>query len=91
MSASVGGRGETITTAAIAAWLRTFAAVVAENRAYLTDLDAAIGDADHGINMDRGMQAVAAKLGDGGGASGAAGAATAAADIGALLKTVGMT
>ena len=31
---------------------------------YLTELDAAIGDADHGINMDRGMQAVAAKLAD---------------------------
>jgi len=102
MSASVGGhdsaaggRGVTITTEAIAAWLRMFAAVVAENREYLTDLDAAIGDADHGINMDRGMRAVAAKLGDGGdggdGASGAAGAATAAADVGALLKTVGMT
>lgn len=89
--ASTGGRGETITTEAITAWLRAFATAAAENREYLTDLDAAIGDADHGINMDRGMQAVAAKLGAGGGASGAAGAATAAADIGALLKTVGMT
>jgi phosphoenolpyruvate---glycerone phosphotransferase subunit DhaL len=88
------GVDETITTETIAAWLRAFAAAAAANREYLTDLDAAIGDADHGINMDRGMQAVAAKLGDGGGASGvsgAAGAATAAADIGALLKTVGMT
>jgi dihydroxyacetone kinase-like protein len=104
VSASAGGRSATITTEAIAAWLRAFAAAAAENRAYLTDLDASIGDADHGINMDRGMQAVAAKLGHGAsasgvagsasgaaGATGAAGAATAAADIGALLKTVGMT
>ena len=39
-----------------------FAAEVAARRDELTDLDAAIGDADHGVNMDRGMQAVAAKL-----------------------------
>ncbi len=38
------------------------ASTVAENREYLTQLDSAIGDADHGINMDRGMQAVLAKL-----------------------------
>ena len=60
--------------------IRTFAATIAENKEYLTELDSAIGDADHGINMDRGMQAVLAKL-DG----------TAADDIGSLLKTVGMT
>ena len=39
-----------------------FADLIAEHRAYLTELDSAIGDADHGINMDRGMQAVRAKL-----------------------------
>jgi dihydroxyacetone kinase-like protein len=33
-----------------------------ENRDYLTQLDAAIGDADHGTNMDRGFTAVLAKL-----------------------------
>jgi len=101
---SRGGRRETIATGGVADWLRAFASAAAANREYLTDLDAAIGDADHGINIDRGMQAVAAKLGDGDGASGlsgapgaagsatgAAGAATAAADIGALLRTVGMT
>ncbi len=61
-------------------WIRAFAAVIAENKEYLTELDSAIGDADHGINMNRGMQAVLAKLeGDG------------QADVGALLKTVGMT
>jgi phosphoenolpyruvate---glycerone phosphotransferase subunit DhaL len=61
-------------------WIRAFAAVVAENREYLTELDSAIGDADHGINMNRGMQAVVGKLDAG-----------EAADVGALLKTVGMT
>ena len=62
------------------AWVRAFAAAIAENKEYLTELDSAIGDADHGINMNRGMQAVLAKLeGDG------------QPDAGALLKTVGMT
>jgi dihydroxyacetone kinase-like protein len=61
-------------------WIRAFAATVAENKVYLTELDSAIGDADHGINMNRGMQAVVAKID---GISGP--------DIGALLKTVGMT
>ena len=64
-------------------WIRAFAAAIAENKEYLTELDSAIGDADHGINMNRGMQAVLAKLeGDGQGVQ---------ADVGALLKTVGMT
>src|SRR6187200_83636 len=43
-------------------WVKTFAEVIADQKAYLTELDSAIGDADHGINMDRGMQAVCAKL-----------------------------
>jgi dihydroxyacetone kinase-like protein len=64
----------------VAAWVRGFAAVVAENKEYLTELDSAIGDADHGINMNRGMQAALGKL-DG----------LSSPDIGALLKTVGMT
>ncbi len=61
-------------------FVRRFADVIAEQKEYLTELDAAIGDADHGINMNRGMQAVVKKLdgleGD---------------DIGAMLKTAGMT
>jgi phosphoenolpyruvate---glycerone phosphotransferase subunit DhaL len=61
-------------------WIRAFAAVIAENKDYLTELDSAIGDADHGINMNRGMQAVLGKI-DAGSQD----------DIGALLKTVGMT
>jgi dihydroxyacetone kinase-like protein len=69
-----------ISTVAVAAWLRAFAAVVAEQREHLTELDAAIGDADHGVNMDRGMQAVLAKLDE-----------LAQGATGGLLKGVGMT
>ena len=55
---------------------------MAEHRDELTRLDAAIGDADHGVNMDRGMQAVVAKLDAG---------VTPSAAPGPLLKTAGMT
>jgi dihydroxyacetone kinase-like protein len=73
---------ELITAAGVAAWLRAFAALVAERRDELTELDSAIGDADHGINMDRGMRAVAAKLADPG---------VLALGVGPLLKQAGMT
>jgi phosphoenolpyruvate---glycerone phosphotransferase subunit DhaL len=43
-------------------WLELAAASLRENRDYLTQLDAAIGDADHGTNMDRGFTAVLEKL-----------------------------
>ncbi len=65
---------------AVMRWVKEFAATIAENKEYLTRLDSAIGDADHGINMDRGMRAALAKLD---GVSGN--------DVGNLLKTVGMT
>ena len=83
---------EIVTQEGVIAWLRAFAVAVAQNRAYLTDLDAAIGDADHGSNMDRGMQAAVGKL-DVLGEPGEAGEAgePSQGDIGALLKTVGMT
>jgi phosphoenolpyruvate---glycerone phosphotransferase subunit DhaL len=51
-----------IDTAALDQWIRTFAAAVAENEEFLTRLDSAIGDADHGANMSRGLKAVLAKL-----------------------------
>jgi phosphoenolpyruvate---glycerone phosphotransferase subunit DhaL len=52
-------------TAAIErAWLRCWAAEVGERRVWLTDLDAAIGDGDHGINLDRGLKAVVLELAD---------------------------
>jgi dihydroxyacetone kinase-like protein len=43
-------------------WLEVAAASLHEQRDYLTQLDAAIGDADHGTNMDRGFSAVVQKL-----------------------------
>ena len=53
---------EPVTVSQMEEWVRTFADLVATHKALLTDLDAHIGDADHGINMDRGMQAVTGKL-----------------------------
>lgn len=43
-------------------WLRLSAAVIAENRMALIELDRAIGDGDHGENMDRGFSAILEKL-----------------------------
>ena len=51
-----------------------------ENKDMLTNLDAVIGDADHGINMARGFNAVMAKLED-----------SKEEDISSVLKKVGMT
>jgi dihydroxyacetone kinase-like protein len=68
-----------ITANAVREWIRDYAAAVAEHRAELVKLDTAIGDGDHGTNMDRGMKAAVEKL-----------AATDGDDIGALLKAVGM-
>jgi dihydroxyacetone kinase-like protein len=64
----------------IFAWIERYAAHIAEQKDYLTQLDAAIGDADHGANMNRGFQAVLAKK-----------AELQKPDIGALLKGVAMT
>ncbi len=64
----------------VVGWIRRSAELLAENRDYLTQLDAAIGDADHGANMDRGFRAVLQKL-----------PTVADKDIGTVLKTVGMT
>jgi dihydroxyacetone kinase-like protein len=69
-----------ITCLDIQAWLVACAAAMAENRDYLIELDAAIGDADHGANMDRGFKAVREKL-----------SGFAEADIGVVLKATGMT
>ena len=71
---------EAVGTAALDRWVRSFAVLVAENKDLLTDLDAAIGDGDHGTNMDRGMQAVVAALDD-----------TPPVTASALLNKVGMT
>jgi phosphoenolpyruvate---glycerone phosphotransferase subunit DhaL len=69
-----------ITTERLTGWLRRFHDLVIKNQAELTELDSAIGDADHGINMVRGMSAVIQKL-DG----------MHPADVNELLKTVAMT
>ena len=71
---------DAVTTAVLEDWVRRFATLVAENRDHLTELDAAIGDADHGSNMDRGMGAAVAALDE-----------TSPATAGALLTKVGMT
>ena len=66
--------------AAIAsAWLAAWALAVHEQREWLTDLDAAIGDGDHGINLDRGLAAVALDLGHGPGPDDTAGTILSAA------------
>jgi dihydroxyacetone kinase-like protein len=76
---SVTDGAATIGHAAVLAWIRRFAAEIEEHRGELVRLDTAIGDSDHGTNMDRGMHKVVEKLdgleGD---------------DIGASLKAVGM-
>jgi len=51
-----------VDAAFIRRWIRDAADEIAANRDYLTQLDAAIGDADHGINMDRGFSAVVTDL-----------------------------
>jgi phosphoenolpyruvate---glycerone phosphotransferase subunit DhaL len=48
----------TVDAAAIRGWIEEFARLIGANKERLTELDSAIGDADHGINMDRGMTAV---------------------------------
>lgn len=69
-----------ITTEDILHWLSRLAQVLREQRDYLTQLDSAIGDADHGINMERGFKAVVEKI-----------QSQAETDIGSLLKLVGTT
>ncbi|HEV2581642.1 MAG TPA: dihydroxyacetone kinase subunit DhaL [Ktedonobacteraceae bacterium] len=69
-----------IATEDVVRWIQQVASVLHENREYLTQLDSPIGDADHGINMDRGFKAVLEKL-----------PTVASTDIGSILKTVGTT
>ncbi len=69
-----------VTRDEVVLWIKAYSEVIVENKDYLTDLDSAIGDADHGINMYRGFQAVLKKL-----------PAVEDKDIGTILKTVGMT
>jgi len=69
-----------VTLDQLTGWLRRFHELVIKNQVELTELDSAIGDADHGINMARGMNAVIDKL-DGGQPAG----------VNDLFKTIAMT
>jgi len=68
-----------MTKSQVLKWLEATAAVIEENRQYLTDLDSPIGDADHGTNMDRGFKKIVSKL-----------PGVEEKDIGVILKTSGM-
>jgi len=68
-----------ITTVDVLEFLQRSADVIRENKVYLTELDSAIGDADHGINMDRGFQAILKKV-----------PSVQDKDAGTILKTAGM-
>jgi dihydroxyacetone kinase-like protein len=68
-----------ISKAQVIAWLETCATILEANKAYLTELDAAIGDGDHGLNMARGFGKVKEKL-----------PSMADASIGSILNTSGM-
>jgi dihydroxyacetone kinase-like protein len=69
-----------LTAAAVIDWLTALSKVYNEKKDYLTDLDRAIGDADHGANMARGFTVVAEKI-----------SPLADKDIGTIFKTVAMT
>jgi dihydroxyacetone kinase-like protein len=70
---------EAVTVDVLVGWLSAFRDAVHEHGAYLTELDSAIGDADHGANLIRGMDAVMAAV------------ASPPEATGDLLKKVGMT
>jgi dihydroxyacetone kinase-like protein len=70
---------ETLSGEAIASWIERAADAIDREKAHLTELDAPIGDSDHGVNMARGFTAARAKL-----------PGIARKDVGALLKEVGM-
>jgi phosphoenolpyruvate---glycerone phosphotransferase subunit DhaL len=61
-------------------WIDEAARLISENTQMLTDLDSAIGDGDHGANMQRGLSAVEKKL-----------QAAPVNDVSGLFKVVGMT
>jgi len=68
-----------MTTEDVLTCLHRMADVIDENKKYLTKLDSAIGDADHGINMNRGFKAVLQKV-----------SSAEDKDAGTILKTAGM-
>ncbi|WP_042430205.1 dihydroxyacetone kinase subunit DhaL [Streptacidiphilus anmyonensis] len=75
-------RVDTLDIATARAWIHAVALAVTARRDELTELDAAIGDADHGANLQRGFAAVEAVIG---------GPGYAPETVGQLLTKVGMT
>lgn len=69
-----------ITKSQVLQWLENCSQIMSEQRDYLTQLDTAIGDGDHGLNMQRGFSKAMEKV-----------ATVTDKDIGTILKTVGMT
>jgi phosphoenolpyruvate---glycerone phosphotransferase subunit DhaL len=69
-----------VDAACVRRWLEEVGARLEAERDFLTQLDAAIGDADHGVNMHRGFTAVLARV-----------AAVEDASAGQLLKLAGRT
>lgn len=57
-----GTRGKPLPAALLKRWMGAYRDLVHEHLQLLTDLDAAIGDADHGVNMQRGVDRVAREL-----------------------------
>ena len=70
----------TLTKTHLITWLQQSAQVFDANKAYLTELDSPIGDADHGTNIARGFKAMVEKL-----------PTVADKDIGAIFKLMAMT
>src|SRR5262245_66244442 len=55
---------QVVDAALVRAWFRAAARSIADQREALTDLDAAIGDGDHGVNMERGFSVMLTALDD---------------------------
>jgi dihydroxyacetone kinase-like protein len=75
------GGSRTVDAAFVRSWIEEIASAIDEERDHLTQLDSAIGDADHGVNMQRGFSAAVAKLS----------AAEESLSPGKVLTTVGAT
>jgi dihydroxyacetone kinase-like protein len=73
------GEHDVVNKEQIIKWLQAIGHVMEANKEFLTQLDAAIGDADHGINMERGFKKVNSQL-----------SAVVDKDIGSILKSTGM-
>lgn len=73
-------------------WLLDYAQRIEEKQDYLTELDTAIGDADHGTNMRRGTEKVRTLLDHADGGAGGGGAENdSTSDVGMLLRSIAMT